>query len=151
MADKGIRNIVIKKDLLGRVTFSNSRVVRFRIVAEDQNRKSAFSKIFITNSQDVVFGTGDLNLVGNTVLANWSVSQASTQTEYDIFVGFDGATPTYSGSTTSQNYSFLKNGTQYVRVVVQVASISPKLADVYDQNNVKTNHLEVYSKTLSLV
>ncbi len=151
MADKGIKNIVIKKDLLGRVTSSNSRVIRFRLVAEDQNRKSAFSKIFITNSQAIVFGTGDANLVGNTIIVNWSVAQPSTQIEYDIFVGFDGAPPTYSGSTLSQNYSFLKNGTQSVRIVVQVASINPKLVEVYDQNNVRTNRLEVYSKTLSLV
>lgn len=152
MADKGIRNVIVKKDLLGRVTSSNSRVVRFRLIAEDQNRKSAFSKIFITKSQDVVSGTGDANLVGNTVIVNWSVGQGSTQVEYDIFVGFDGATPKYSGSTTSQSYSFLKDGTQSVRIVVQIASISPKLEDVINPiTSVRTNHLEVYSKTLSLV
>ena len=151
MSDKGIKNIVIKKELLGKVTSSNSRVVRFRLTAEDQNRKSAFSKIFITDSQAVVFGPGDVNVIGNTVFVNWSVGQSSTQISYDIFAGFDGETPIYIGSTGSQNYSFLKNGTQSVRVVVQISSINPKLADVYDEDNVKTNHLEVYSETLSLV
>lgn len=135
MADKGIRNVIVKKDLLGKVTSSNSRVVRFRLVAEDKNRKSAYSKIFITDSEAVVIGPGDLNIVGNSVLVNWSSGQISTQIVYDIFAGFDGAVPQYIGSTGSQNYSFLKTGTQSVRVVVQVSSINPSLVadlEVYD-------------------
>lgn len=135
MADKGIKNVVIKKDLLGKVTSSNSRVVRFRLVSEDKNRKSAYSKIFITGSEAILFGPGDLNVVGNSILVNWSTGQVSIQIIYDIFAGFDGATPQYIGSTGSQNYSFLKTGTQSVRVVVQAASITPKLSEeleVYD-------------------
>jgi len=135
MADKGIKNVVIKKDLLGKVTSSNSRIVRFRIIAEDQNRKSAYSKIFITGSEAVLFGPGDVNVVGNTIFVNWSVGQTSTQILYDIFVGFDGATPSYLGTTGSQNYSFLKTGTQSVRAIVQISSINPEPKEnleVYD-------------------
>jgi hypothetical protein len=142
MADKGIKNVIVKKEFLGKVTSSNSRVVRFRIVSEDKNRKSAYSKIFITGSEAVIIGQGDINLVGNTVMVNWSSGQISIQIIYDVFAGFDGATPTYIGSTGSQNYSFLKAGTQSVRVVVQASSISPVL----------TESLEVYdSGTVSLV
>lgn len=142
MADKGIKNVIVKKEFLGKVTSSNSRVVRFRIVSEDKNRKSAYSKIFITGSEAVIIGPGDINLVGNTVMVNWSSGQISIQIVYDVFAGFDGATPTYIGSTGSQNYSFLKAGTQSVRVVVQASSISPVL----------TESLEVYdSGTVSLV
>ena len=135
MADKGIRNVVIKKDLLGKVTSSNSRVVRFRLIAEDKNRKSAYSKIFITGSEAVIIGPGDLNVIGNTIMVNWSRGQISIQIVYDVFAGFDGATPQYVGSTGSQNYSFLKTGTQSVRVIVQASSITPKLTEsleVYD-------------------
>jgi hypothetical protein len=135
MADKGIKNVVIKKELLGKVTSSNSRVVRFRIVSEDKNRKSAYSKIFITGSEAVIIGPGDINIIGNSVFVNWSTGQVSIQIVYDIFAGFDGATPSYIGSTGSQSYSFLKNGTQSVRVIVQASSIVPKLTEsleVYD-------------------
>jgi hypothetical protein len=135
MADKGIKNVVIKKELLGKVTSSNSRVVRFRIVSEDKNRKSAYSKIFITGSEAVIIGPGDINIIGNSVFVNWSSGQISIQIVYDIFAGFDGATPSYIGSTGSQSYSFLKNGTQSVRVIVQASSIVPKLTEsleVYD-------------------
>ncbi len=142
MADKGIKNVIIKKELLGKVTSSNSRVVRFRLVSEDKNRKSAYSKIFITNSDVVIVGvgTGDLNLIRNTIMANWSSGQISTQIVYDVFVGFDGAIPSYVGSTASQNYSFLKDGTQSVRVVIQASSINPVLTsslEVYD-SGIKT-------------
>lgn len=142
MADKGIKNVIIKKELLGKVTSSNSRVVRFRLVSEDKNRKSAYSKIFITNSDAVIVGvgTGDINLVRNTIMANWSSGQISTQIVYDVFVGFDGAIPSYVGSTASQNYSFLKDGTQSVRVVIQASSINPVLTsslEVYD-SEIKT-------------
>jgi hypothetical protein len=135
MADKGIKNVVIKKEFLGKVTSSNSRVVRFRIISEDKNRKSAYSKIFITGSDAVLTGPGDINVVGNTILVNWTTGQASTQVTYDIFVGFDGATPTYLDTTASNSYSFLKNGTQSVKVIVQISSTSPALAqylEVYD-------------------
>jgi hypothetical protein len=135
MADKGIKNVVVKKDLLGKVTSSNSRVARFRIISEDQNRKSAYSKIFITNSEAIIIGQGDLNLTGNTISVTWSSSQPLVQISYDIFAGFDGLVPSYLGTSLSQNYSFLKTGTQSVRVVVQVSSINPVLTpslDVYD-------------------
>jgi hypothetical protein len=142
MADKGIKNVIIKKELLGKVTSSNSRVVRFRLVSEDKNRKSAYSKIFITNSDVFIVGvgTGDINLIRNTIMANWSSGQISTQIVYDVFVGFDGAIPSYVGSTASQNYSFLKDGTQSVRVVIQASSINPVLTsslEVYD-SGIKT-------------
>lgn len=138
MADKGIKNVVIKKEFLGKVTSSNSRVVRFRIVSEDKNRKSAYSKIFITGSDAVVIGPGDINKVGNTILVNWTTGQTIIQITYDIFVGFDGASPTYLDSTGSKSYSFLKNGTQSVRVIIQISSTSPQLA----------NYLEVYDSGL---
>jgi hypothetical protein len=129
MVDKGIKNVVIKKEFLGKVSSSNSRVVRFRIISEDKNRKSAYSKIFITNSDVVLTGLGDINQINNTILVNWTTGQASTQVRYDIFVGFDGASPTYLDTTASNSYSFLKSGTQSVKVIVQISSTNPQLAE----------------------
>jgi hypothetical protein len=136
MADKGIRNVIIKKESLGKVTSSNSRVVRFRVIAEDRNRKSAYSRIFILGpTEAVAVGIGDLNPIGNTIFLNWEVGEVSIQITYDIFVGFDGATPSYIGTTGSKNYSFLKTGTETVRAIVQISSINPVLTDdleIYD-------------------
>jgi hypothetical protein len=69
--DKGMKKVIIKKDLLGKVTTSNATALRFRIVSEDKNRKSPYSQIFITQSGDVLLGTGDVNQVGNTIIVNW--------------------------------------------------------------------------------
>ncbi len=133
--DKGIKNVVIKKDVLGKVTNNNSVVLRFRIVWEDKNRKSAYSQIFVAESGEVFVGIGDVNIIGNTILVNWSSGEVSTQILYDIFVGFDSATPTFLASTGSSNYSFLKAGTESVRIVVQASSINPVLNNdlkIYD-------------------
>jgi hypothetical protein len=133
--DPGIKNVIIKKGLLGKVTENNKTVLRFRIVSEDKNRKSAYSPIFFTESEDVNPGTGDLRQLGNTMFLSWDPGNLSTQILYDIFVGFDSSTPTYRATTGSTNYSFLKTGTTSVQAIVQVSSINPKLNDtlkIYD-------------------
>jgi hypothetical protein len=140
--DKGIKNVIIKKDALGKVTSKNSVVVRFRLVSEDKNRKSAYSQIYVAESGEVYLGVGDINLVGNTIIVNWAAGEIMTQILYDVFIGFDSATPTYRASTGSSNYSFLKTGTSSVQVIVQASSINPTL----------NNNLKIYdSGTVSLV
>lgn len=133
--DKGIKNVVIKKESLGKVTEKNSVVLRFRIVSEDKNRKSAYSQIFVAESGEVALGLGDINIIGNTIMVNWSAGEISTQIIYDVFVGFDSSTPTFVASTGSSNYSFIKTGTTSVRVVVQASTINPALNNdliIYD-------------------
>lgn len=125
--DPGIKNVVIKKELLGKVTQNNKTVLRFRIVAEDKNRKSAYSPIVFTSSETVSPGTGDLRQLGNTLFLSWDPGNLSTQILYDIFVGFDSSNPNYRATTGSTNYSFLKTGTTSVRSVVQVSSINPTI------------------------
>lgn len=140
--DKGIKNVVIKKESLGKVTEKNSVVLRFRIVSEDKNRKSAYSQIFVAESGEVALGLGDINIIGNTIMVNWSAGEISTQIIYDVFVGFDSSTPTFVASTGSSNYSFIKTGTTSVRVIVQASTINPAL----------NNDLKIYdSQIVSLV
>jgi hypothetical protein len=127
--DPGIKNVIIKKELLGKVTSSNQKILRFRIVAEDKNRKSAYSPIFSTQSSDIIPGIGRIvrDPLTNTILANWSSGDVSTQILYDVFIGFDSAAPAYRTTTGSTSYLFLNTGTTSVRVVVQVGSINPIL------------------------
>jgi hypothetical protein len=137
--DKGIKNVVIKKEFLGKVTESNATAVRFRLVAEDKNRNSAYSQIFVTKSGEIFIGVGDINVVGNTVIVNWASGEVSTQILYDIFVGFDSSAPTFRATTGSTNYSFLKTGTTSVRVIIQASSINPTLNEnlkIYDSGTV---------------
>lgn len=136
MADPGIKNIIVKKELLGKVTSDNGRVARFRLVSEDKNRKSAWSQVFLVNSEIVQVLPGDLNIVGNTIIVNWSKgSRTSTQEMYDVFVSFDGGAYSNVGISIGTSYSFLKTGTSSVRVLVQIASINPVIKPalkVYD-------------------
>lgn len=127
--DPGIKNVIIKKELLGKVTSSNQKILRFRIVAEDKNRKSAYSPIFSTQSSDIIPGIGRIvrDPDSNTILVNWSSGDVSTQIFYDVFIGFDSAAPAYRTTTGSTSYLFLNTGTTSVRVVVQVGSINPIL------------------------
>ena len=127
--DPGIKNVIIKKELLGKVTSSNQKILRFRIVAEDKNRKSAYSPIFSTQSSDIIPGIGRIvrDPDSNTILVNWSSGDVSTQILYDVFIGFDSAVPAYRTTTGSTSYLFLNTGTTSVRVVVQAGSINPIL------------------------
>lgn len=133
--DPGIKNVVIKKELLGKVTENNKTVLRFRIVAEDKNRKSSYSPIVFTPSAQVDAGTGDIRQLGNTLILSWASANLSTQILYDVFIGFDSSAPTYRTTTESTNYSFLKTGTTSVKAIVQVSSINPTLnqdLEIYD-------------------
>ena len=126
MADSGIKNIVVKKELLGKITTENGRIARFRLVSEDKNRKSAWSQIFSVNSELIQVLPGDVNVVGNTILVNWSKgSRTSTQEMYDVFASFDGGAYSNVGIAVGTSYSFLKTGTTSVKVLVQLASINP--------------------------
>ena len=127
MADVGIKNVLVKKELLGKVSSENGRVIRFRIVAEDKNRKSAWSQIFLVNGELVQVLPGDISVVGNTILVNWSNgSNPAEQIKYDIFAKYDTANAVHVGTTTGTSFSFLKTGTPTsVKVLVQLASIKP--------------------------
>jgi hypothetical protein len=129
--DPGIKNVIIKKELLGKVTSSNAKVLRFRIVAEDKNRKSAYSPIFSTQSSEIIPGIGRITRDpdSNTILVNWSSGDVSTQILYDVFIGFDSADLSYRTTTGSTNYLFSNTGTASVRVVVQVGSINPVFSE----------------------
>jgi hypothetical protein len=86
------------------------------------------SQIFIIGSQAVLVLPGDLNVVGNTILVNWSNgSDVGIQVAYDVFAAFDGGDLSYVGTSNTSSYSFLKTGTSSVRVVVQISSINPAI------------------------
>jgi hypothetical protein len=130
VADIGIKNVVIKKEFLGKVSSENGRVIRFRLVAEDKNRKSAWSQIFMVNGELVQVLPGDISVVGNTILVNWSNgSNPAEQIKYDVFVKYDTASEVHVGTTTGTSFSFLKTGTPAsIKILVQLASIKPVIS-----------------------
>ena len=141
LPEPGIKNVIIKKEFLKRVTNDNNRILRFRIVAEDKNRKSAYSSNLAVQSGQVSTGIGYVkpDSVSNTIQVGWSLGDVSTQILYDIFVGFDSSLPTYKTTTASTTYLLSKTGTTSVRVIIQASSTNPELnpsLEIYDSGTV---------------
>lgn len=133
MADQGIKKVTVLKSILSSVDDNNNFVIRYRVISEDKSRVSHWSPIYTVGAQSNVLVPGDVNVIGNTVIASWG--DETNRPSYDVFVGFNGATPTYHGTTPIHTYSFLKSGVGAVRVIVQVSSVNKKLSEaieIYD-------------------
>ncbi len=134
MADVGIKKVTISTADFGTVSSLNTYSLRYRIVSEDKNRSSHWSPLYEIFGNVSQLVPGDLNVIGNTVIAAWA--DEVNRPAYDIFVGFNGATPTYHGTTPIHTYSFLKESlATTVRVIVQINSISKTLSEtleIYD-------------------
>lgn len=140
MSDSGIKKVIVPKDKLGIVGSTNEYVIRYRVVSEDKNRTSYWSPSYIVLSSPIDPVSGDVNIVGNTVVATWE--NDLQRTSFDIFVGFNNQTPKWVATTTTNTYSFLKTGTLPVRVIVQVRSIGQLEEGVF--STVLNSDLEIY-------
>ena len=91
MADVGIKKVTISTADFGTVSSLNTYSLRYRIVSEDKNRSSHWSPLYEIFGNVSQLVPGDLNVIGNTVIAAWA--DEVNRPAYDIFVGFNGATP----------------------------------------------------------
>jgi len=112
---------------------SGAYVVRYRIISEDKNRTSQWSPTFVTNAVPISTVTGAVQVSTSIISAVWG--DELNRPKYDVFVGVDGATPTYHGTTPIHSYQFIKTGTTNVRVIVQVESSSKTINDNLDIYN----------------
>ena len=136
MADAGIKKVIVTKDTTGSVGPNNTHVLRYRIVSEDKNRFSAWSPTYTISGNAIGLVSGDINIVGNTVLVSWG--DEVLRPGYDVFVGYGSGPMTYHGTTAIHTYSFLKTG-ELPKVIIQVASI----------NNTLDESLEIYDSSES--
>ena len=121
MADAGIKKIIIKKSSLPPLDHDNvGYVFRYRIVSEDKNRTSQWSPINLVLDDSITAVTGAVQVSTSVISAVWG--DELNRPKYDVFVGFDGATATYHGTTPIHSYQFIKTGTTNVRVIIQVES-----------------------------
>lgn len=127
MADSGIKKVIIPKEKLGTILTTNQYVVRYRVVSEDKNRASFWSPNYLILSTPVfnnVSGDVDFGTTGNSIRVIWDNLIGAES--FDIFVAFNSALDKdlkWHGTTTQNNYSFMKTGVFPVRVIVQVKSI----------------------------
>jgi hypothetical protein len=115
---------------------SGSYVVRYRIISEDKNRTSQWSPTFVTDVVTVSSVSGAVQQSSSIINVVWGSNLDMPR--YDIFVGYNGATPTFHGTAEGHSYQFLKTGTVNVRVIVQIESSSKTI----------NNNLDIYNSGL---
>jgi hypothetical protein len=121
MADAGIKKVIIKKSSLPPLDHNKiGYVFRYRIISEDKNRTSQWSPINLVLDDSITAVTGAVQVSTSVISAVWG--DELNRPKYDVFVGFDGATATYHGTTPIHSYQFIKTGTTNVRVIIQVES-----------------------------
>ena len=121
MADAGIKKVIIKKASLPALDSNKiGYVFKYRIVSEDKNRTSQWSPINVVLDDSITVVTGAVQVSTSVISAVWG--DELNRPKYDVFVGFDGATATYHGTTPIHSYQFIKTGTTNVRVIIQVES-----------------------------
>jgi hypothetical protein len=134
MADSGIKKAIIKKALLPAIDSDNvGYIFRYRVVSEDKNRTSQWSPVNIVADDTITGVSGALQISQTITTVVWD--DELNRPKYDIFVGFDSATPIYHGTSPIHTYSFLNTGTTNVRVIIQVEGSQKTLnasLEIYD-------------------
>jgi hypothetical protein len=121
MADAGIKKVIIKKASLPALDHDKvGYIFRYRIVSEDKNRTSQWSPINLVLDNSITSVAGAVQVSASVISAVWG--DELNRPKYDVFVGFDGTTATYHGTTPIHSYQFIKTGTTNVRVIIQVES-----------------------------
>ena len=121
MADAGIKKVIIKKASLPALDSNKvGYVFKYRIVSEDKNRTSQWSPINVVLDDSITAVAGAVQISTSVISAVWG--DELNRPKYDVFVGFDGSTATYHGTTPIHSYQFIKTGTTNVRVIIQVES-----------------------------
>ena len=138
--DSGIKKVIIPRSSLPPVGKDGKYLVRYRIVSADRNRYSHWSPIYSVLGKTVETVTGSVQKVGNIIMIAWNM--VSDISSYDVFIKYDTQTSyTYHGSTSSNNYSVISQGTTTANIAVQIGGI------IKEQNNANT----IYTGTISLV
>ena len=121
MADAGIKKVIIKKASLPPLDHDSvGYVFKYRVISEDKNRTSQWSPINLVLDDSITSVSGAVQVSASVISAVWG--DELNRPKYDVFVGVDGATATYHGTTTIHSYQFIKTGTTNVRVIIQVES-----------------------------
>ena len=139
MADKGIKKVIIPKASLPPAGKNREYLVRYRIASQDKNKYSHWSPIYkvIGKSLDPVDGV--VQKVGSIIMVAWTGVQDISS--YDIFVKYDNETDyTYHGSSTSNSYSIINQGTSIAYIAVQIGGI---FKERKDSNTIYTDSISL--------
>jgi hypothetical protein len=142
MADEGIKKITILKEefpALAKLAENEyGHLLRYRIVSDDKNKFSHWSKITPVK----VFSAGSLppQVAGELIISGLSISgipitiiwdDELNRPRYDIFVRFNGGSFFYHGTSPIHTYSIIAPvGTFSLEVAIQIESIIKERSEV---------------------
>jgi hypothetical protein len=137
MADEGIKKVILKKEELPALAKLEENVyghfLRYRIVSQDKNRFSHWSKItpltvFSPDSPPPEV-SGELTISGSSITIVWD--DEVNRPSYDIFVSFNNGDFFYHGTSPIHTYSIIAPaGTSLVDVVIQIEAIVKEISEV---------------------
>ena len=137
MADAGIKKVTIKKQelppLVKLAEDTYGHFLRYRIVSEDKNRFSHWSKmtpltVFSADSLPPLVD-GVLNLTESSIAIVWD--DELNRPKYDIFVRFDDGDFFYHGTSPIHTYLILREaGFSSVDVVIQIESADKEISEI---------------------
>ena len=125
-----VKKVIIPRSQLIPVDAASETLVRFRILSDDRNRFSEWSPIFSVYAGEAPTlqqGRVASFMIGSVVNIIWEGLPPGSQ--FDIFVGIDGETPTYHGTTSETRYVFINSAEENYKFTIQVSSI----AKAYDE------------------
>jgi hypothetical protein len=132
MSNEIVRKIIIPSDNL--VSGNNHEyIIRYRIVSEDKNRLSHWSPAYKIAGSTLEGVEGAIQTSSSVITVVWG--DELNRPKYDVFIGFDGATPVYHGTSLVHSYSLLNKGLTSVKAVIQIEGINKILNDqleIYD-------------------
>jgi hypothetical protein len=157
MTDSNIKKVIIPYNQLPASYSNNNAIsynVRYRIISEDRNRVSHWSRVYTINAATNNSGDPLVNpytwnyIIDNSVITptgttkgirlGWQITPGATvpvvPPSYDIFVSRDSGPYTFLDNTVAQTYTVLKIGTE---TSIQIAVQAP----TYPQERSTTSQL----------
>lgn len=125
------KKAIVRYQDLPPVSSDNSYKIRYRIISEDKNRLSHWSPIVEVSALAVTGVDGVISFDGQVSGVVWG--DENNRPSYDVFVGFDGSSEEYHGTTAIHSYSFIVPPTSIsISVIIQIASNSKTLSQVLE-------------------
>jgi hypothetical protein len=108
-------------------------LTRYRIISEDKNRFSSWSKVFrvVSFDSENLPGTteGNISVMGSSIIIVWD--DAIKRPKYDVFVRFDEGDFFYHGTSPIHSYSIINTtSASTVDVAIQIESIDKEKSEV---------------------
>lgn len=139
MADSNIKKVIIPKADLPAIDANNFTYnVRYRIVSEDKNRNSHWSRIYTVDASSLIPSTPfPYSYVKETVTTNtgsttairlnWITPVGYTDNTFDIFVKRNFGAYSYYGTAYTNTYVVLRESTETLITILVQMPVYPKI------------------------